>query len=125
MFGRSLILAAGIAVSAIWSAAGYSQSFTDPSGNTQAVTGVGGETYSGGQPAAVLPTLPDVPPQLPSIYSERPPPGLPHLSAPTASPGQFTPPAPRPGPVTGYGAGGMAPMPGAPANPPYSFGPFR
>jgi hypothetical protein len=124
MFGRSLILAAAIAVSAIWSAAGYSQSFTDPSGKTQAVTGVGDETYSGGQPGAVPPTLPDVPPALPSIYSQHPPPGLPHYSAPTASPGQFAP-APRPGPVTGYGAGGMAPMPGAPANPPYSFGPFR
>jgi hypothetical protein len=125
MFGRSLILAAAVAVWAIWSPGAHSQSFTDPSGKTQAVTSFGDETYSGGQPGAVPPTVPGVPPALPQIYSERPPPGLPHLSAPTASPGQFATPAPRPGPVTGYGAGGMAPMPGAPANPPYSFGPFR
>ena len=122
---RSPIVAAAIALMAIWSAAAYSQSFTDPSGKTQAVTGVNNETYSGGQPGAVPPTLPDVPPALPSIYSERPPPGLPHFSAPTASPGEFSSPAPRPGAVTGYGPGGLAPLPGAPANPPYSFGPFR
>ena len=28
--------------------------------------------------------------------------------------------APNPSPITGYGPGGMMPMPGAPANPPYS-----
>ena len=124
MSARSLILVVAVAFSAIWSAAAHSQSFTDPSGKTQPVTGVGDETYSGGQPMAVPPTLPDVPPVLPGIYSERPPPGLPHYSAPTAAPGQFTR-APSPGPITGYGPGGLAPMPGAPANPPYSSGPFR
>jgi hypothetical protein len=124
MSARSLILVAAVAVSAIWSAGAHSQSFTDPSGKTQPVTGVGDETYSGGQPMAVPPTLPDVPPVLPGIYSERPPPGLPRISAPTAAPGQFAP-APNPGPITGYGPGGMAPLPGAPPNPPYSYGPPR
>jgi hypothetical protein len=124
MSGRSLILAAAVALSAIWNAAAHSQSFTDPSGKTLPSSGFGDETYSGGQPMAVPPALPGVPPVLPGIYSEHPPPGLPHYSAPTASPGQFAP-APNPGPVTGYGAGGMAPMPGAPANPPYSYGPPR
>jgi hypothetical protein len=125
MSRRSPILVAAVAVSAILSAGAHSQSFTDPSGKTQPVTGYGDETYSGGQPMAVPPTLPDVPPVLPSIYSQHPPPGLPHYSAPTAAPGQFAPAPPSPGPITGYGPGGMAPIPGAAANPPYSFGPFR
>ena len=124
MSGRSLILAAAVAVMAICSAAAHSQSFTDPSGKTQPVTGFGDETYSGGQPMAVPPVLPGVPPVPPGIYSERPPPGLPRYSAPMAAPGQFAP-APNPGPITGYGPGGMAPMPGAPPNPPYSYGPPR
>ena len=125
MSRRSLILAvAAVAVSAIWSVAAQSQSFTDPSGKTQRSTGIGDETYSGGQPMAVPPSLPDIPPVMPSIYSQHPPPGLPHYPAPTASPGQFAP-APNPGPITGYGPGGMAPMPGAPPNPPYSYGPLR
>jgi len=125
MSRRSLILAvAAVAVSAIWSAAAHSQSFTDPSGKTQPSTGVGDETYSGGQPIAVPPSLPDIPPVMPGIYSQHPPPGLTHYLAPTASPGQFAP-APNPGPITGYGPGGMAPMPGARPNPPYSYGPPR
>ena len=124
MSRRSLVLVAAVAVSAIWSVAAHSQSFTDPSGKTQPSTGVGDETYSGGQPMAVPPSLPDIPPVMPSIYSQHPPPGLPHYAAPTASPGQFSPP-PNPGPITGYGPGGMAPMPGAPPNPPYSYGPLR
>jgi len=124
MSRRSLVLVAAVAVSAIWSVAAHSQSFTDPSGKTQPSTGVGDETYSGGQPMAVPPSLPDIPPVMPSIYSQHPPPGLPHYAAPTASPGQFSP-APNPGPITGYGPGGMAPMPGAPPNPPYSYGPLR
>jgi hypothetical protein len=57
----------------------------------------------------------------------------PYLPAPpplekSAPPTVFTPPAPPsnqyapglpPGPVTGYGAGGMQQAPGAPPNPPY------
>jgi hypothetical protein len=124
MSGRLLIFAAAVAAPVICAAAAHSQSFTDPSGKTQPSTGVGQETYSGGQPMAVPPTLPGVPPILPSIYSERPPPGLPSRSGASAAPGQFSP-APNSGPVTGYGPGGMAPMPGAPANPPYSYGPPR
>jgi len=124
MSGRWLILTLAVAFSAVWSATAHGQSFTDPSGKTQPSSGVGTQTYSGGQPIAVPPRLPDVPPLLPGIYSERPPPGLPRYSAPTVNPGQFAPP-PNPGPITGYGPGGMAPVPGAPANPPYSFGPLR
>lgn len=124
MSGRSLILVAALALSGIWSFPAHSQSFTDPSGKTQAVTGFGDETYSGGQPMAVPPVLPDIPPVPPGIYAERPPPWLPHYSAPTVAPGQFAP-APNPGPITGYGPGGLAPMPGAPPNPPYSYGPPR
>ncbi len=123
MSGRLVIFAA-LAALGLWSAAAHSQSFTDPSGKTQPATGVGQETHSGGQPMAVPPPLPGIPPVLPGIYSEHPPPGLPGYSGATASPGQFSP-APNPGPVTGYGRGGMAPIPGAPANPPYSYGPPR
>jgi hypothetical protein len=124
MLRRRRILAAAIALWAIGSAAAHSQTFTDPSGKAQPSTGFGDETYSGGQPMAVPPRLPDVPSVLPGIYSERPPPGLPHYSAPTVSPSQFAPPS-NTGPITGYGPGGMTPVPGAPANPPYSFGPPR
>ena len=112
MLGRSLILVAMIALSAVADAAALSQTVTDPSQKTSAGTG--------SQPITPPPTLPDVPPLLPG----RSAPGLPHYAAPTTSPGQFAP-APNPGPVTGYGPGGMAPVPGAPANPPYSYGPLR
>jgi hypothetical protein len=121
MFGRWPTVAALVALSLIAGATGHSQGYTDPSGKTQPATGVGRETESGGQPMAVPPALPGVPPVLPGIYSQQPPPGLPHSSGATTSPGQFAP-APNPGPVTGYGAGGMAPIPGAPQNPPY-YGP--
>jgi hypothetical protein len=124
MSGISLRLAAGIALLALLGAAAHSQTFTDPSGKTQPSTLVDQETYSGGQPMAVPPALPGIPPTFPSIYSQRPPPGLPSYSGVATSPGQFAP-APNQGPVTGYGPGGMAPMPGAPPNPPYSFGPPR
>src|SRR5579862_1608045 len=102
MSGRSRLLAAAIAACAIGSLCAHSQTFTDPSGKTQPVTGVGTETYSGGQPMAVPPNVPDVPPVLPGIYAQRPPPGLPPASGPAPSPSQFAP-APNPGPVTGYG----------------------
>ncbi|HXP72978.1 MAG TPA: hypothetical protein VN823_02445 [Stellaceae bacterium] len=124
MSGGWLIVAAALVASTIWAAGVHSQSYTDPSGKTQPVTGVGRETESRGQPMAVPPPLPGVPPVLPGIYSQRPPPGLPNYSGATATPGQFAP-APNPGPVTGYGPGGMAPVPGAPPNPPYSYGPPR
>lgn len=98
------------------------QTYTDPSGKTQPAPGLRGETPAGGQPAAVPPALPGVPPALPTIYSQKPPPGLPTSpSATPPTPGQFAPPVNQ-GPVTGYGPGGMAPMPGAPPNPPYSYG---
>lgn len=123
MSGGWLIVAAALVASVLWTAGAHSQSYTDPSGKTQPVTGVGRETESGGQPMAVPPTLPGVPPVLPGIYSQRPPPGLPSSPGAAPSPGQFAP-APNPGPVTGYGPGGMAPVPGAPTNPPY-YGPPR
>lgn len=117
---RPIIIAALIA--ALLGSAAQAQTYTDPSGKTQPAPGLRGETPSGGQPMAVPPTLPDVPPTLPSIYSQKPPPGLPPPpSGAPASPGQFAP-QPNQGPVTGYGPGGMAPAPGAPANPPYSYG---
>jgi hypothetical protein len=117
MSARSLISVAVVAISAIVGAAANSQTPTDPARKTH-------ETESGGQPMAVPPSLPGVPPLLPSIYSQHPPPGLPHVAGATTSPGQFAP-ARNPGPVTGYGPGGMAPIPGAPPNPPYSYGPLR
>jgi len=101
MCPRSLI-AAVIAVSTIWSAA-HSQ------------------TSAGGQPITPPPTLPGIPPASPGIYSQQPPLGLPHNSGAATSPAQVAPP-PNPGPVTGYGPGGMTPVPGAPQNPPY-YGP--
>jgi hypothetical protein len=63
-----------------------------------------------------------IPPYLPS------PPPLPQQSpspvfTPGPAPHSFAAPA-NPGPVTGYGTGGMQAMPGAPANPPYSTGGF-
>lgn len=78
-------------------------------------------TPSGGQPMAVPFSVPDVPSVPPGIYSRSPPPGLPSRPGATAAPGQFAP-APNVGPVTGYGPGGLAQPPGAPANPPFHFG---
>lgn len=118
---HALLIGTALVASMSWSAQSDSQAFTDPSGKTQPGTGVGQETYSGGQPMAVPPALPGVPPVLPGLYSQQPPPGLPHAPGAVPSPGQFAPP-PNAGPVTGYGPGGMAPIPGAPINPPY-YGP--
>jgi hypothetical protein len=112
MLRRALISIAMIGFLAAADAAVHSQTVTDPSEKSSAATS--------SQPITPPPTLPDVPPLLPG----RSAPGLLHYSAPTTSPGQFAP-APNPGPVTGYGPGGMAPVPGAPANPPYSYGPLR
>jgi len=114
-------LVTAVIVALAMSGVAHSQGSTDPSGKTKPATGVGGETDSGGQPMAVPPSLPGIPPVSPGIYSQRPPPGLPHSSGATSGPGQFSP-APNPGPVTGYGPGGMAPVPGAPQTPPY-YGP--
>ena len=77
-------------------------------------------TPPGGQPIARPTPVPDVPSVRPDIYSTSPPPGV-QRTAPTSPPVQYAPPA-NVGPTTGYGPGGMAPVPGAPANPPYSFG---
>ena len=112
MLGRSLMTLALIVLTATASAPARSQTIADPAGKTSATTG--------NQPITPPPSLPDVPP----LMLGRPAPGLPHYSGATTSPGQFAP-APNPGPVTGYGPGGMAPVPGAPANPPYSYGPLR
>jgi len=77
-------------------------------------------TLSGGQPIARPTPVPDVPSVGPDIYSTSPPPGV-QRTAPSSPPVRYAPPA-NVGPTTGYGPGGMAPVPGAPANPPYSFG---
>lgn len=74
----------------------------------------------GGQPIARPTPVPDVPSVGPDIYSTSPPPGV-QRTAPASPPVHYAPPA-NVGPTTGYGPGGMAPVPGAPANPPYSFG---
>ena len=114
MRGRSMILIAVVAFAAVANAA------ADPFGNGGIGNGALPGFNSSDHPIAAPPRLPEVPPLLPG----SPSPGLPHYSAPTVAPGQFAP-AHNPGPVTGYGPGGLAPLPGAPANPPYSSGPFR
>ena len=74
------------------------------------------------QPQAHPIPVPDVPQPQPGIYSSNPPPGLPTYDpTPTVPLGQYSPPL-APSPVTNYGPGGIAPIPGAPANPPYSAG---
>jgi hypothetical protein len=120
MLRRSLIPVAVLAVAAIVTTAVHSQSVTAPSGKPGTPSGAVQTIDSDGRTITPPPTLPDVPPLLPA----KPSPGLPHYPAAGTTPGQFAPP-PNRGPVTGYGAGGMAPMPGAPANPPYSTGPLR
>jgi hypothetical protein len=58
----------------------------------------------------------------PSAPTPLPPPANPAIfPSPTPPPGGFAPGLPA-GPVTGYGAGGMQQMPGAPPNPPYPPG---
>jgi hypothetical protein len=87
-----------------------------------ALRGAHGAASSGGQPG-VLPTpVPDVPSAKSGVYPYNSPPSTPSSSSTAPTPaGQFAPP-PNRGPVTGYGPGGMGTPPGAPANPPYSFG---
>ena len=79
-------------------------------------------TPPGGQPIARPTPVPDVPSVGPDIYSSSPPPGVQKTAPPPSPPPVQYAPAPNAGPTTGYGPGGMAPVPGAPANPPYSFG---
>jgi hypothetical protein len=70
------------------------------------------------QPQAHPIPVPDVPQAQPGVYLR----GLPtYAPLPSVREGQFSPP-PAPSPVTNYGPGGIAPIPGAPANPPYSTG---
>ena len=95
----------------------------DPVMNAPApLAGAHGAASSDAQPA-VLPTpVPDVPPAKPPVYPYNSSPSAPRPSTTAPAPaGQFAPP-PNNGPVTGYGPGGMGTPPGAPANPPYSFG---
>jgi hypothetical protein len=57
-------------------------------------------------------------PDLPTVSPLAPRPPLYQLGAPSLPPGTGGA-APNFGPVTGYGPGGLAQPPGAPANPPY------
>ncbi len=73
----------------------------------------------GGVPALAPPRL-GVPPSLsPFTSRQTPEPSAPPPSYAAPAPGQFGGP-PNNGPVTGYGPGGMQPLPGAPPNPPYN-----
>jgi hypothetical protein len=79
-------------------------------------------------PALADDTLPfktnpgDIPPdrRIPPFAPAAPPLPQPH-NAPIFTPPPPQPPAvaPIPGPVTGYGTGGMQAIPGAPPNPPF------
>ena len=73
MFRRLLIVVAMLVVPPVADA--QSQSLTDPSGQTPPLRGVDDETYSGAEPMAEPPSLPGIPPAMPGIYSEKPPPG--------------------------------------------------
>ncbi|HUN47609.1 MAG TPA: hypothetical protein VMU85_13855 [Stellaceae bacterium] len=85
------------------------------------VAAAGAQTApSTGQPGTRPTPVPDVPSVGPDIYSTSPPPGV-QRTAPSTPPAHYAPP-PNAGPVTGYGPGGMTAAPGAPANPPYSYG---
>jgi len=64
-------------------------------------------------PQGVTPSL--SPSTLRQPFESTPPPAY-----PAPAPGQFANP-PNNGPVTGYGLGGMQPMPGTPPNPPYTY----
>ena len=110
-----------IAATLIAALAVSSAALADEGGSAPKPGVIAPSTPSGGQPGAVPYAVPDVPNVPPDIYSQKPPPGLPHRYGASASPGQFAPPPP-PGPVTGYGPGGLGAAPGAPANPPFSFG---
>src|SRR5436853_327655 len=75
---------------------------------------------AGADPPANIPFLevPPAPPLLQSTPLSREP--FVYRPAPTAPPGSFGLPA-NPGPVTGYGPGGLAKPPGAPSNPPFHY----
>lgn len=78
---------------------------------------------AGRDPPPSLIPVPEVPPVLPPIEGS-PPTRQPYLyrPGPTVPSGQFSQPL-NPGPVTGYGPGGLAQPPGAPSNPPFHFVP--
>ena len=94
-----------------------------PVADNSAAPGASGGTSSTDKQQKVLPTpVPDVPKVKPGPYPYNQPPSAPNPATSAPAPaGQFAPPANQ-GPVTGYGLGGMGTPPGAPANPPYSFG---
>jgi hypothetical protein len=75
---------------------------------------------AGDDPPANIPFL-EVPPVPPLLHggSQTPEPFV-YRPAPTAPSGSFGLPT-NPGPVTGYGPGGMAQPPGAPPNPPFHY----
>ena len=74
---------------------------------------------TGGVPGLPPPPL-GVPPSLSPFTRTPPPEPLPPPAFPAPAPGQFGGPSNN-GPVTGYGPGGMQPVPGAPPNPPYTY----
>lgn len=94
------------------------QEVSHPAPPTQAAPPDGAAAPSAGDPSVIIP-VPEVPSVAPPIEGS-PQTRQPYLYAPgpTAPQGQFSRPL-NPGPVTGYGPGGMAKPPGAPSNPPF------
>ncbi len=100
---------------------------SDPAPALAPVTASGPQAQATGVPtAAAAPEPGDIPPDervpayLPAVPG-LPPPYSPPIPPPLQPAPNFAPGLP-PGPVTGYGAGGMQAMPGAPPNPPYPAG---
>ena len=73
-------------------------------------------------PPPTLIPVPEVPPVLPPIEGS-PPTRQPYLYSPGPTAPSFSGHPLNPGPVTGYGPGGLAQPPGAPSNPPFHYVP--
>jgi hypothetical protein len=91
------------------------QPLSAPTGSATTV-----QPSAGDDPPANIPFL-EVPPAPPLLHggSQTPEPFV-YRPAPTAPSGTFGLPT-NPGPVTGYGPGGLAKPPGAPSNPPFHY----
>jgi hypothetical protein len=126
LFGLTTVALLAAGCSAPQSASLESPSWFDKAGVFQGSGGVGAggpssamTSYSSSAPVIIpVPEVPSVAPPIEGSPQTRQP--YLYQPGPAAPAGGFGLPT-NPGPVTGYGPGGLAQPPGAPPNPPFHF----
>jgi hypothetical protein len=117
LIATAVLLAGSIACADAQSTVPYYPIPREPAAPSASAAANGDSSDSAGAERRSLPTLePILPGPDASEYGRAP---APTYAPPAVAAGQFAP-APNPGPVTGYGIGGMQTPPGAPPNPPYT-----